>query len=96
MLKRVALLNPKGQAMTKLHLAGVVAGLSVLLLAPTGHLGAAERPPAPKSDARQPIKPVKVAPTEEPGVKARRELDEQSDRLEAEARRAMQSICRGC
>jgi hypothetical protein len=57
---------------------------------------ALERAAAPVAAKPQAEDKATTAADADPGAIARRRLDAQAERLEAEARRAMQSICRGC
>jgi hypothetical protein len=52
-------------------------------------------PAKPKTDQAV-EQPAPALANEEPGDRARRLLDLETERLERNARKAMQSICRGC
>ena len=52
--------------------------------------------PAPTKVEQKAVKSEPMIAGEEPGDRARRLLDLQTERLERDARRTMQTICRGC
>ena len=74
------------------------AALWVPILGFSAPASAIDKPVAGKTE-RKPAKPAAseaVIAGEEPGDRARRLLDMQTERLERDARRTMQTICRGC
>ena len=71
------------------------AALCLLILGSTTPVQALEKPTRGKVEQKAPKTEPMIA-GEEPGDRARRLLDLQTERLERDARRTMQTICRGC
>lgn len=73
-----------------------VAALLMPILSFADAAQAIEQPARAKVEQRaKRDQPPEIA-GEQPGDRARRLMDLQADRLERDARKAMQSICRGC
>ena len=71
---------------------GATAALQPLIF----EIAAGRKAPARSRPDQGVEQPAAAVANEEPGDRARRLLDLETERLERDARKAMQSICRGC